>query len=157
MGGSNSQGFCQTDYMKTLITTAHVELQFPTVRLYLHELLANGKSTSSQAIAKAAVEFGLIDSKTAEQLRTEEQSKSCQCMAVAKKVLEHYFAQRNGIAGSLLTSAHVVFASLNSAVCTYLKSQHSSNNSSPSGKDHNCARFTPVLFDLLLQELRRYP
>ena len=143
--------------MKAIAITERVELEFPNPRLFLYVLLANSQSTSSEAIVEAALEFGLIDSQTAQQLRLEEQSEPCQCMASVKQVLKYYCARQNERSDAPHTSANEVYASLDSLVHKFCQSPGTSKYSAPSDANHNCARFAPIVFDLLLQEIRRYP
>lgn len=158
-----------------------IPLKFPNARLHIHNLLRNEKVSGAEAIALIAIEYGLVDTEFIHRIEdTQITNGNCSCLQSAKKILSNYFEQRK--AESLAdVNVSQVWSSFQGEIQAYLRSQQrssvpgngngngiSSLNSSEAQTSlsevstnievgHDCTKFAPAVFDLLLQQIRRYP
>lgn len=123
-------------------------LRFPHARLFIHNLLADGRISGGQAIALSACEFGLLDSTDMHSLAQSHGSPSCDCKNAARSVLLSYF-QESSKAAAVCTDK--IWSALENEARRY---EQPSNTPVTC---HDCNRFAPVLFDLMLQEIHRHP
>lgn len=134
-----------------------MSLKFPNARLFMHNLLANGELSGAQAIALSACEFGLLEYKDVQELIApiKKASTHCSCMETAKGVLVTYFKERNKNTSG--TDTDNAWSALETAATRYelgsrMHVGHASHNC-----HHECSKFAPALFDLMLQQIHRYP
>jgi hypothetical protein len=145
--------------MNSQSDTMHsVKLNFPNARLYMQNLLAVENLTGGEAIAKAACEYGLIDQEAARTIITRVEGTGCQCMGTAKAILEKYFEGREHRPYLINDDSNVVWDSfLNEIRHFQRRNQMPAEDSHGDGKASECQKFAPILIDLLLQHIRRYP
>lgn len=134
-----------------------MSLKFPNARLFMHNLLANGELSGAQAIALSACEFGLLDYKEVQKLITpfKRPSTYCSCMETAKGVMVTYFKQRNDSTSEIDTDN--AWSALQTAAANYEMGSRTHLGSDSHSCLHECSKFAPALFDLMLQQIRRYP
>lgn len=130
-----------------------MSLKFPNARLYVHELLALRGLKGGDAILQAAFEFGLISHQSMRTL-TETLSDGCHCQSVVKRVLEICFEEQAKLSLNAPLDAAQAWQEIERRCSMYL--QPKSNFESESGDKCNCLQLAPILFDLLLQQIRRY-
>jgi len=129
-------------------------LKFPNARLHIYNLLADQEMTGAGAIACSAFEFGLIDELQLQRLKQSMDDASCHCMEATKGVVIEYFGARQ----SELDHDQVnhAWSVLESEVRKYDGTANEINCGNAVIVRHDCTKFAPVLFDLMLQQLRRY-
>lgn len=128
-------------------------LQFPNARLFIHNLLANDQVTGAEAIARGAHEFGVISKESLLNPELMSAVQNCDCCAAAHCVLAEYFkAQGNGTEPKVLDNAW-------NAVLKRLSKYRSKPPVADLRENPDCSQMcsnlAPVIFDLLLQEVRR--
>jgi hypothetical protein len=130
-------------------------LQFPNARLFIHNLLADERVSGAEAIARGAREFGVIDANSSD-VDLERAINSCDCCMAAHCVLRQYFKSKSGQDGADATE------SAWKTIVTRL-SRYQAVSQKREAKKENvpdcaqlCSNLAPVIFDLLLQEVRRY-
>ena len=139
-------------------------LRFPHTRLFMHNLLADGQVSGSEAIALTACEFGLLDHSAVREVSVEaSQQTNCPCMDTARQVLENYFCERAKQSSAPNIDASSVWSAVEADASNYeLQTARKSCRNTcdecvePEKARHDCSKFAPVLFDLLLQQIRRY-
>lgn len=132
-------------------------LKFPNARLFIHDLLSAGGLSGCQAIARSACEFGLVDAEAAADIQSEPGAGGCACAETAKKVLTKYFERKSKEA---LADVNVdqIWSLIERDVEAHRQSSKTpGTNSDLCGRLHSCAQDAPALFDLMLQQIRRYP
>lgn len=132
-------------------------LQFPHARLLIHNLLADEHISGAEAIARGACEYGVIsqqDSDSAESSEMRQAIINCDCCEAAHCVLRQYFRSKDTNAEGSLEAA---WKSLMRRVDRYVKNASKTPMIEPElNCQQTCNNLAPVVFDLLLQELRRY-
>lgn len=135
------------------------ELKFPNVRIHLQDLVLREKQLPSHAMAKSAVHFGLIPEESLEKVISVKPTELCLCMATAANIIEEYFKgvpQRNGYP---LVDFEQVLSEIFRDAKTHLKevTVSTDHQGEIALRSHDCYKFAPILFDLMLQQLLRYP
>jgi len=139
----------ETKYMRSL--------QFPNARLFLHHMLATERVSGAEAIARGAYEFGLIQPGSIDDDTQSLAADKCNCMAVGKAVLSKYFEEVRHAQYPPL-NIEELWSQIERDAETYNKSAHrSSGGGSRNAQPEGCNKFAPVLFDLMLQHIQRYP
>lgn len=110
----------------------------------MHNLLADNFS-GADAIAITAMEYGLVDTRFVSQFKAEEDSLRACCLQAARQVLNEYFEPRKTCSISSIDIDQLWFSMISDARRYLLD------------VDHDCSKFAPVIFDLMLQQIRRYP
>lgn len=136
-----------------------MSLRFPNARLFMHNLLADGSLSGADAIALTACEFGLVDRPSVQSAKVAIKDRECACMEAARQVLMQYFENRPK---SSDVNAEQIWKSLEEEASKYQKRMENNTDLSPKktccgAGSHDCSKFAPALFDLLLQQIRRYP
>lgn len=122
----------------------------------MYNLIANGNISVAEAIALSAYEFGLLDEVSAQVLRKAMvPCSNCTCMDAARKVLQTYFDRRSHAVSGSVVNTEEIWKGVESDAKRYASNE--SKNQSADDCCHDCAKFAPALFDLLLQQIRRYP
>ncbi len=131
-------------------------LQFPNARLFIHNLLADERVSGAEAIARGAREFGVIAEDCLDDADLHCAVINCDCCEAAHCVLRQYFKSKpDGDGADAVESAwKTVMTRLNRYRAALPKSQ--SNKENVPDCEHVCSNLAPVIFDLLLQEVRRY-
>jgi hypothetical protein len=131
-------------------------LKFPNARLFVHNQLKCGRA-APEAIAHSACEFGLLSHDAFMEVLPAPSAPLCPCLATAKNIVHKYCENsRNRPDGPNLDERELwdVLKEDAQAFNTETSSQSSMENPI---SQHQCSKFAPVLFDLLLQELIRHP
>lgn len=135
------------------------ELKFPNVRIHLQDLVLREKQLPSDAMAKTAVHFGLIPEKAIDKILTVQQNEPCLCMGTAASIIEEYFKtvpQHDG--ADAVRFEEVLSEIFRDAKTHFSAVRLSSAHQGEIGvRTHDCYKFAPTLFDLMLQQLLRYP
>jgi len=143
---------CDDSNIEAYERATTVYLRYPNARLHVHDLLSTSKKTGAEAIASAACDYGLIKQENASRLEASKQDSQCECMATCKNILDSYLAERH--ARSQLSK--VFTADLFSAIQYEAKMYEQLHNGGKTGSKHDCARFAPTVFDLMLQQIHKY-
>lgn len=133
-------------------------LQFPNARLLIHNLLADEHLTGAEAIARGAREYGVLskeDSDSPDDADLKKAIESCDCCEAAHCVLRQYFKLKveeapdaiDGAWKSLITRLYKYRVKLAKEMIIEPKDPNCYNT---------CAGLAPIIFDLMLQEVRRY-
>jgi len=130
-------------------TAEHMQLKFPNARLYVYSLLSAEGLSAAEAIATAATHFGLIDGSDYSNYLPSSSPVPCACMETAEKIIRKVLEVPGHSTLQPLLVEQVWLA------VTQEFSRYESKGTQ-SAKHHNCTKFAPVLFDLLLQQIRRY-
>jgi hypothetical protein len=130
-------------------------LQFPNARLYIHNLLAFDHVTGAEAIARGAREFGVISEEFLSNPELISAVNDCDCCAAAHCVLRDHFKTLGDS-----TDVQVAENSWNTVLKRLGKYRVSASPSELNPKVDSdcrqiCSNLAPVIFDLLLQEVRR--
>ena len=115
-----------------------MQLKFPNARLYIHTLLSAERLTGAQAIIRGACHYGLVDAADSLEILPPSEAATCPCMEAVKNVIRKHFEAR---------SSKVLVEKVWQAIEQEALELH---------KLHDCQKFAPVLFDLLLQQVNRY-
>ncbi len=138
-------------------------LKFPNVRLFLFDLLTYGGLSGPEAIARTAVEYGIIPLDSLNEVLTNGTVKDgclCQCVATLKNVLRKHFSLKAQQSGLPEIDTEDVWASIHTdamkhhKLTTIVESDH---KCAADAQLAGCLSGAPALFDLLLQHIRRYP
>lgn len=130
-------------------------LQFPNARLYIHNLVAFEHITGAEAIARGAREFGVISEESLSSPELVSALKDCDCCAAARCVLLDYF--KSCSSGYDAQSVENAWNTVLKRLYKYrVKDIQATNdwNENPDCRQM-CSNLAPVIFDLLLQEVRR--
>ncbi len=130
-------------------------LQFPNARLYIHNLLAFDHVTGAEAITRGAREFGVITQESLSDPELIAAVQNCDCCAAAHCILVDFFRARCDVEDqeAVENSWNTVLKRLNKHRSQFTLSE-SDQKGSPNCKAM-CSNLAPVIFDLLLQEVRR--
>lgn len=130
-------------------------LQFPNARLFIHNLLADERVSGAEAIARCAYEYGVIDPSCLEDAELESAIRKCDCCKTAHCILRQYFKSKADQYGQ--DAGESAWQSVVTRLSKYktTTTQNLANNESTSDCEQNCSNLAPVIFDLLLQEVRR--
>lgn len=144
-----------------LILQGHsqVVLKFPIARLFIHDLIVKHGLSAPQAMARAACEFGVVGEYHLNKEFGSSANASCSCMHMAENIFYKHF--QNSSHKSILSSDRIkeAWSAIKKDMQNYqeLCGSQQQEKFSADEKVHDCARFAPALFDLLLQQIRRYP
>lgn len=130
-------------------------LHFPNARLFIHDLTARQKLSGVRALAKGAHEYGLIPFEAIADIDRLEGNASCQCFAAAREILHRHFKAKSKGQGAQSVSIEDVCSSFERDFKAYEK--RLSEDRCQANDQPICARLAPALFDLLLQQVRRFP
>jgi hypothetical protein len=108
------------------------------------------KLSGSDAIARSACEYGLINPTAVLDIQGLRGNGACQCLSATKKVLTKYFEEKSGRSNLPLIDTEEIWAQIEKDANSFMLTNGRSNLS-------NCIKHAPALFDLLLQQIRRYP
>ncbi len=135
------------------------DLKFPNVRLHLRDLIAKDNHSPSYAMAQSAVLYGLIPERALKEIAAVKPFDMCLCMASAGEIIAEYMKTLPQKGDFPSFSYDHVLSSLTRAAKSHLKSKtaHNSLSAGMNLPNHDCCRFAPILFDLMLQQLLRYP
>jgi hypothetical protein len=135
------------------------ELKFPNVRIHLQDLVLREKQLPSHAMANSAVHFGLISDDSLEKVLAIKPTELCLCMATAATIIEEYFKGVPQRSGFPAVDFEQVLSEIFRDAKTHLKEITVSTNhpGEIALRSHDCYKFAPTLFDLMLQQLLRYP
>lgn len=129
-------------------------LQFPNARLLIHNLLADEHVSGAEAIARGAREFGVIDAKVADG-DLDHAIIDCDCCMVAHCILRQYFQSKSDKDSAL--TAESAWKTILTRLNRYKAAQKGESNQDQVITCQDiCSNLAPVIFDLLLQEVRRY-
>jgi len=147
-------------------------LEFPNERLHIYELVNSGLS-GRQALVETACNNGLIRADDKASLCTALGS-LCDCSTAAQQILQHYFRQRIYPGSADTTDFNDIAEEAWSGVQREYESYESLRSRKCIGPDASppctvvraedgqidraaCRQHCSVLFDLVLQQIRRYP
>jgi hypothetical protein len=131
-------------------------LKFPNARLFVHELLVCGRA-ASEAIIHSACELGLVDRECLGEILPLSGAVPCACMASARNVIARYCEQRGKQPNEPKLNKEQIWAVLQGDAQAYAEECNPTNDLDFKVNSHDCSKFAPALFDLLLQELSRHP
>jgi hypothetical protein len=134
-------------------------LKFPNARLFLHQLLAGDRLSGAQAIAEGACQFGLISPDCVPDILEQPTEHQCQCVATAKNVVRKHFEQKAEQGAMPKVDHEEVWSAIEKHIDNHpqvakLQSAPNGDSQLPANACHNHA---PALFDVMLQQLMRYP
>lgn len=128
--------------------TERTMLEFPNARLLIHNALADGCSGSG-ALVRGAYEYNLVPPGSCQDVAKLMDNGSCHCLPAAKTILHRHF-ESPSCTGSKPVDFDALWDNVELQLANYQKSTKNVKG------HHNCERFAPILFDLVLQEIRRY-
>ncbi|MFA6208959.1 MAG: hypothetical protein WCT03_13995 [Candidatus Obscuribacterales bacterium] len=135
------------------------ELKFPNVRIHLQDLVLREKQLPSAAMAKSAVHFGLIPEDSLDKVLCDQKNEMCLCMATAASIIEEYFKavpEHTGVPS--VKFEDVLFEIFRDAKTHFNEVTMTGDHQGEIAlRSHDCYKFAPTLFDLMLQQLLRYP
>ena len=108
-------------------------------------------------MAVAARDYGLIPFDAVDEIGQMDCRSGCQCAIAAHQILDRHLSTQNN--GKALPRVDIgkVKAAFDQETQTYKKKLDSpERNSQNNPKSNSCERLAPVMFDFLLQQLRRY-
>lgn len=133
-------------------------LGIPNARLFIHNLVAEKKLSGADAIVHGAIECGLLQpedlSHIESQMGAEISTQFCGCMTNARSIVSNFFERRvnseraDALEGCWKTILH--------RCENYIPSSSKSNSDAKPERCSLCAHHAPVVFDYMLQEIRRY-
>jgi hypothetical protein len=136
-----------------------MDLKFPNARLFLHELLSSNNLSGAEAIAEGACHFGLISSESALDVQQPAHGNQCQCMVTAKNVMRQYFEQRPDQSSRSLVDLEEVWSAIEKHLSAYRRGTKTgvAETSDSVSLANTCGNHAAALFDMMLQQIRRYP
>ncbi|CAN5575311.1 hypothetical protein BH11CYA1_BH11CYA1_20930 [soil metagenome] len=135
-----------------------VELKFPNVRIHLQDIVLSEKQLPSQAMAQGAVYFGLIIEEAYERVIAIQPADLCLCMTTTGNIVEEYFKRVPHRNGFPIVDSSLVLEQIFSDARTHFKNaKNVENQAELAVLTHDCYKLAPILFDLMLQQLLRYP
>jgi hypothetical protein len=135
-----------------------MSLHFPNARLLIQDLITSRKLSGSHALAKAAHEYGLIPFDAVPEFNRLDCRCDCQCMTAACQILDKHFQRRNERTDMPRISLDQVRSAFERDSQIYKKKSGRFEKECKEAKGNSeCAKLAPALFDLMLQQVRRYP
>jgi hypothetical protein len=129
-----------------------MSLQFPNARLFIHDLISIERLSGPAAMVQAAYEFGLVPIGSSSGLACNNRGNGhCACFATAKDILTRHLTGQASSGQLAPVKIDEIWSSIERQADGYQKSSPGERSSS-----ELCNRMAPTLFDLLLQEVRRY-
>jgi len=131
-------------------------MQYPNARLFIHSLLSDNRVSGSQAIVQGAYEFGLVPDGSIQPV-VEGGGLPCRCMDALKNVLIKYFEERQKHSPAPFYDLKEIWSAVEKDADTYIEKSIGSEQCAGIAQVLNCKKLAPALFDILLQQIRRYP
>ena len=131
-------------------------LRFPNARLFVHGQLSCGRA-AAEAIAHSACEFGLLTDHDLNSVLPAESAAPCACMATVRNILSKYCELRRNRSDAPELDGNEMWAILQEDALAFDQQSLQDLDAEKKEKRHECNKFAPVLFDLMLQELLRHP
>lgn len=131
-------------------------LRFPNARLFVHGQLSCGRA-ASEAIAHSACEFGLLPDRDLNSVLPTHPVAPCPCMATARNILSKYCELRRARNDGFDLDEKAMWAILQEDALSFNQESTHESDEEKQERLHECSKFAPVLFDLMLQELLRHP
>lgn len=130
-------------------------LQFPNARLQIHNLLADERISGAEAIARCAKRYGVISELDGAKLEELQKARdNCDCCEAAHQVLKlHFQSKESEFSSDTLEKA---YRSMLIRLCKYRYKNDCNQEKSEPHCRATCSSLAPVIFDLMLQEVRRY-
>lgn len=119
-----------------------VALRFPKARIYINNLLLEDGKNCCKALFSASLEFGILPWGTNLILPPHMEKSSCQALSAAELILQKHLDHR----AINDKERHLNAFQNNYSLYKQWHSQMYKNNV-------ECLRYTPVIFDLLLQQV----
>lgn len=119
-----------------------VALRFPKARIYINNLLLEDGKNCCKALFSASLEFGILPWGTDLVLPPHMEKSGCQALSAAELILEKHLEHR-AIEDK---ERHVSAFHTNFSLYKLWHSKMGQNNV-------ECLKYTPVIFDLLLQQV----
>lgn len=133
-------------------------LHFPNSRLLIQNLIVRGGMSGARAMATAAQDYGLIPFETAESIKLLDCQSACRCLEAAHQILEkHFLLKNNGNKSPQVNLSRLREAFERDAQLYEQKTDSSEMNDEHLNGRKKCVRMAPAIFDLMLQQIRRYP
>ncbi|HIA51498.1 MAG TPA: hypothetical protein EYN91_05345 [Candidatus Melainabacteria bacterium] len=131
-----------------------MSLRYPNARLMIYNLQACENLSGAQALARGAIEYGVInpDDDGATDREALEAISRCDCCEVAHCILRKHFETKTNLDGETVEAA---WRSLVNRLKQY-RSAHGQPVEGEIGCENVCAKLAPVIFDFMLQEVHRY-
>ena len=129
-----------------------VNLKFPNVRLHLQNLVVKNNLTGAEAIARTAFDFGLIGQEAASEVIASQDGS--QCMTASRAVLKKYFETKEPLHNLEQTELDIVWQAVERGLEHIQPPTHDCQGR---GRSSNCQKVAPLVFDLMLQQIHRYP
>lgn len=137
--------------------TKNMQLEFPNARLLIQHLVVKDGLSGAAALAKAAHEYGLISLDAVEEITCMEGKSRCQCLAAAGKIMAKHFEMKNGQQRLAPVSVEAAYAALDREAKAYKDIDSRFQQACDrANKARECAKLAPAIFDLMLQQVRRY-
>lgn len=131
-------------------------LRFPNARLFVHGQLSCGRA-AAEAIAHSACEFGLLTDHDLNSVLPTQSAAPCACMATVRNILSKYCELRRKRSDAPQLDENEMWAILQEDALAFDQQSLQNLDAENHGHRHDCSKFAPVLFDLMLQELLRHP
>ncbi|MCW5821474.1 MAG: hypothetical protein KIT34_01650 [Cyanobacteria bacterium TGS_CYA1] len=119
-----------------------VALRFPKARIYINNLLLEDGKNCCKALFSASLEYGILPWGTNLVLPPHMKGTDCQALCAAELILEKHLEHR----GIKDPKRHVAALHSNFSLFKQLDTKMSKYNV-------ECLRYTPILFDLILQQV----
>jgi len=131
-----------------------MNFQFPNARLFVRDLIATEQLSGPEAMVQAAYEFGLVPVNSKYELHYKHRDNTqCPCFATAKTILETHLAPKIETGSIQIEKVADIWSGVKRQAELYQKLSPETGNMTD---EELCARMAPALFDLILQEVRRY-
>ncbi|CAN5568647.1 hypothetical protein BH10CYA1_BH10CYA1_60510 [soil metagenome] len=132
-------------------------LKFPNARLFVHNQLSCGRA-ASEAIARSACEYGLLSQDELVDIIPTTSVAPCPCMATVRNIVAKYCEIKKKQPNQCEINEENLWKVLSEDAQSYFDGSSAVTQSEIINQNpHECARFAPALFDLMLQELSRHP
>jgi hypothetical protein len=129
-------------------------MQYPNARLFIHSLLSDHRVSGSEAIVQCAYEYGLVPAGSIKPL-VESDKLPCQCMAALKNVLIKYLDAKQP--QSPIYDLEEIWTAVERDVEAYRERSTPLRQRDHPAHFPECKKLAPALFDILLQQIHRYP
>lgn len=141
-------------------------LNFPNERLHIFELMVNDGLSGRQAMVASACSKGLL--READKTTLWDKSASqCDCLAAANQILRHYFQHRTcdridfgeiaEEAWNSVVHEFETYVGVSLKKCADTQGDCCAEERENKRGSATCRQHCSILFDLVLQQIRRYP
>ena len=131
-------------------------LKFPNARLLLFDLIANAGLSGSEAIVRNACDLGVIKPECAAKLPPAI-CEGCQCFSMARTVfMEHFHCKVNCDDKAATVNPEDLWQVIERDFHKIKNSPATSECSKKNQTVAQCCSHAAILFDLMLQQIRRY-